>query len=167
MSFHQVNVSKELREFLLLVNSLRKSNGIQFTVDYLKCAKLHITRYLCKQPLLHNSSNVAVTKDGFPVRLLFLRHLIDSNDPSMIRACLTILTIIRTLEPTKEEDLKIGYSTSTITDGYTGKKYFIPMWFIKKFVIHYKLSLPVPTYKDEDHYLSMKSSPCGPSTMTA
>lgn len=127
MSFHQVNVSKELREFLLLVNSLRKSNGIQFTVSYLKCAKLHITRYLCKQPLLHNSSNVAVTKDGFPVRLLFLRHLIDSNDPSMIRACLTILAIIRTLEPTKKEDLKIGYSTSTITDAYTGKKYFIPM----------------------------------------
>jgi len=167
MSFHQIDVSNELRQFLWLVDSLRKHNGIQFTIAYLKCAKLHITRYICKQPLLVNTNNVSVTRDGFPVRLLFLRKLIDSGDRSKIRACLTILSIIRTLEPTKKEESKISYDTTTITDGYKGKNYVIPLWFIRDFVVHYKLILPPPTYKDDDHYLSMKSSPCGPATISA
>lgn len=127
MSFHHLDISKELRMFLQLVDSLHRNNGIEFTVKYLKCAKLHITRYLCKQPLLHNSSGVAVCKDGFPVRLNFLKWLIDSGDASMIRSCLTILAIIRTLEPTKEEESKITYSTDTITQEYKGKQYVIPM----------------------------------------
>lgn len=53
-------------------------NGFAFTVKYCKVARLHITRYICGNPLYVNSDGVALVH-GFPKRFLFLKELADGT----------------------------------------------------------------------------------------
>jgi hypothetical protein len=130
----------------------------------MKAVKLHITRYISGRPLRVNSSLVAL-QDGFPIKFLFLKELIDSKSKIKLRYVLTLLTYTRSIIPTKKELAGIKADFSSISDAYKGKKYTIPLPFIREFVKNYRLNLNI-TWDEELHYISNKSSPQGKSTMT-
>lgn len=116
--------------FLGFIENMRQKSGLKYTIKYMKTVKLHITRYICGQPLKVNDSQVSLT-NGFPTRFLYLKTLIDSNNYIKIRGVMTLLSYTRAITPTKEEEKKIKPSFNTITDRYKGKDYSIPMYFIK------------------------------------
>jgi hypothetical protein len=95
----------------------------------MKSVRLHITRYICGNPLLVNNSRVSLIA-GFPKHFLFLKEIIDLKNPIKLRGILTLLYFTRSIIPTKEEDKKIIPDYSSITNKYTGKDYSIPMYFI-------------------------------------
>jgi len=132
----------------------------------MKCSKLHITRYICGQPLTVNKDLVSLV-NGFPKKFLFLKVLIDSNDFIKIRGVMTLLSFTRAIVPTKEEEKTIEVKFNSITDVYKGKNYSIPMYFIKDFIKNNHLSCKIPEYDRSLHYFSSKGSPFGKATITA
>lgn len=92
-----------------------------------KQIRLHITRYICGNPLLVNSDYIGLV-DGFPKRFLYLKSIIDSNreNPNVMRAIFTLVTFTRAVVPTAEEDKKILPDYSSISDRYSGRLYTIP-----------------------------------------
>lgn len=62
--FDQFNIKLLIPPFFTLLNSLIDKNGLTVTVKYFKQCRLHITRYLCGQPLFINKANVGVDRDG-------------------------------------------------------------------------------------------------------
>ncbi|CAB42652.1 RNA-dependent RNA polymerase, putative [Ophiostoma mitovirus 4] len=159
----KINLSVEIDKFLGFINHLRKSNGLLYTIKYMKAAKLHITRYMCGKPLYSNNENVALDKTGFPLRFWYLKRLVNDNP----RALLTLLTYTRRIVPNKSESKARIVKLSTITDPYKGKVYTIPKWFILDFISKYNLSSTKPIYTDNDHYLSIKGSPNGKASMSS
>lgn len=157
-------MSKVIRLFINKFEDLRKKNGIKYAIGYFKAVKLHITRYICGQPLFTNKAGVSVTKDGFPSHFLFLKDLIDSGK---VREVLSLLTYTRTVKPNKIENKKLKPDFSTINSPYKGKNWTIPASFIKEFVKKNHLSLPLPEYSDKNHYISIKGSPNGPATLSS
>jgi hypothetical protein len=121
--------SKVTRKFINYIEYLRTNNGLPYTIKYMKSVRLHITRYICGQPLLVNKDLVSLTK-GFPTRFLFLKDIIDTNNLIKIRGIMTLLYFTRSIIPTKEEEKKVIPDLSSITDKYKGKDYSIPMYFI-------------------------------------
>jgi hypothetical protein len=151
--------------FIKIVESLRNKSGLSFCISYMKTSRLHITRYICGNPLLSNSQQVSL-KNGFPTKFLFLQEYIDSGNFIKIRGVLTLLNFTRSIIPTHSEELKIKPSFDSITDKYKGKDYSIPLYFINNFIKENKLSLPKPNFDFSLHYLSSKSSPFGKATIT-
>jgi hypothetical protein len=147
-----------------MFQSLRKKSGLPYTIKYYKAVRLHITRYICGKPLLENNAGVSVDKSGFPTRFLILKHLVDKGQ---VRVILSLLTLSRAVKPTKVEEKGIKPDFTTITSPYKGTGYTIPASFIKKWVSKYNLTLPLPVFTDEDHYLSTKGSPNGPATQAS
>jgi hypothetical protein len=142
------------------------SNGTQYTIKYLKASKLYITRYISGSPLKeHNSARVAITKDYFPSKFLFLKELIDSGSIDNKRYVLSLLTISRSIIPKAKELPKADYST--ITDPYKGKDYTIPKTFIEDWVWERNLHSRLPKWDMSNHYISNKSSPFGKATQSA
>jgi len=142
--------------------SLRKKSGIKYTIAYYKAVKLHITRYMCGQPLMVNQSvRIKLTK-GFPSRFLYFKDLLDHN--TSIRILLTLLTWTRSVKPTKKESLNLKPDYSTITSPSKGKRIIIPISFIEEFVKRYDLATQPPLYSRNSFYLSSKASPNGPAT---
>jgi len=133
--------------FLSYFDKLRKKSGISYSIKYYKAVKLHITRYMCGQPLLSNSAGVGLTLDGFPSKFLYLKTLLDNRH---FRIVLTFLTYTRSIKPTKKELKGLTPDYSSITDPYKGKNWTIPAYFIKDFVNNYNLHLDRPVYSDED-----------------
>lgn len=152
--------------YLITIQNMRNKNGLIFTIKYMKCVKLHITRYVCGQPLHINSSLVSVTKEGFPTQFLYLKEFIDSKDFIKIRGVMTLLSYTRAIVPTKEEELKVKLDFSTIDKHYTGKEYSIPKYFVESFVKKHDLKSYKPKFDNKLHYISSKSSPFGKSTLT-
>lgn len=62
--FPNIKTEKFVKPWFKLVHHLLKHNGTLYTVKHLKQMRLHITRYLCGQPLLINDCFVGLTKDG-------------------------------------------------------------------------------------------------------
>jgi hypothetical protein len=149
------------------MNSIRKANGIQYAVSYMKQAKLHITRYISGKPLKVNNKGVSLTSDYFPTRLLFLKPYVDSGKTTDLRIVMTLLSLNRVVEPTKEESSKIYPKFSSITDPYKGRNYTIPKLFIQEFVSSLKLRSNIDFNGGDDNYISMKQGPMGPSTLNA
>jgi hypothetical protein len=153
--------------YLSFFEKLRSKNGLPYAIAYFKNSKLLITRYMCGRPLLTNKFFIS-TKGGFPTSFLYLKDLVDSKEPNNLKIVLTLLNYTRAVKPTKEEDSKILPKFNTITDPYKGKNdYSIPYEFIKSFVRKYDLGLEIPKYSQEMHYISCKSSPFGPSSLSA
>jgi len=144
---------------------MRQKSGLKYTIKYMKTVKLHITRYICGQPLKVNDSQVSLT-NGFPTRFLYLKTLIDSNNYIKIRGVMTLLSYTRAITPTKEEEKKIKPSFNTITDMYKGKDYSIPMYFIKDWMTKNSLVKGLPKYDNTLHYISSKGSPFGKASIT-
>jgi len=133
-------------------------------IQYMKFSRLHITRYLCGNPLLSNNKLISLDKEGFPIHLLFLKPLCRGSTTDK-RVAMTLLLLTRGLKPSKIEDKKIMFKTESINNPFSGRSQgTIPSWFIKKWVIDNKFVLEKPIYSLDSHYLSMKGGPSGKST---
>jgi len=155
--FHIVNT------YVDFISQMRKNNGLKQTIKYMKTSKLHITRYICGQPLKSNSDGVSLDKDYFPTRLNFLKKL-SKESPRIV---MTLLSYTRALNPDETESKARVVKLDSIIDPYKGKDYTIPLWFINKFINDHNLSLSKPNYTDEDHYLSIKGSPNGKASKSS
>nr|UYL94481.1 MAG: RNA-dependent RNA polymerase [Leptosphaeria biglobosa mitovirus 4] len=152
--------------FIKDIESLRSKSGIQYMIRYMKTARLHVTRYICKKPLRVNKDLVSLTTDYFPKKFLYLKSYIDSKNRISIRGILTLFYYTRTIRPTKAELAKIEPDFSSIVNDSKRKKFYtIPSSFIKEFISSYNLSLEKPTYNQDIHYISVKSSPYGKATL--
>jgi hypothetical protein len=113
--------------------------------------------------LLVNDAKVSVGKDGFPKKFNFLKPL--THDINGKRILLTLLSMTRGINPSKEDNKKIKPKFDSIFLPFTGNpKFSIPQSFVKMFVEHYNLRKPLPTYNTEKHYISTKGGPAGKST---
>ncbi|AZT88621.1 RNA-dependent RNA polymerase [Colletotrichum falcatum mitovirus 1] len=157
---------KLVRKFFYDVQKLIDNNGVPFTIRYMKCVKLHITRYISGKPLKSNSSLVSIDSDYFPNRFLYLKDLVDSKANNDKRLVLTLLSYTRAIKPKSIKDLPEP-NYSTITDPYKGKEYTIPKAFIKKWVEDNYLKSNNPIWGNNLHYISNKSSPFGKATASA
>jgi hypothetical protein len=154
--------------FIKDFNDLRAKSGIKYAINYMKVARLHVTRYICGKPLKTNKSLVSLTKDYFPKRFLYLKEYVDNPQNSKdLRGILTLFYYTRSVSPTAQEQKKLKPSFDTITKQNHKKFYTIPSWFVKSFVSKYKLSSNVPEYSNELHYISSKSSPYGKATLNS
>jgi len=159
----RLDSSQIVNQYIEIINQMRNNNGLPYTIKYMKCVRLHITRFICGRPLKFNSSGVSLDKDYFPKRFLYLKHLCVNNP----RVVLTLLTYTRSIIPRKSESNARILSLNTITDPYKGKSYTIPKSFIEKFINDNGLSLSKPIYSDNDHYVSIKGSPNGKSSLNS
>jgi hypothetical protein len=154
--------------FIKDFNDLRNKSGIKYAINYMKVARLHITRYICGKPLKSNKSLVSLTKDYFPKRFLYLKEYVDNPQNSKdLRGILTLFYYTRSVSPTIKEQKKLKPNFDTIVKHNHKKFYTIPSWFVKTFVLKYKLSSNVPEYSNELHYISSKSSPYGKATLNS
>lgn len=159
-SFNIIMVNKVFK----VITKMLKHNGTLYTVKMLKQARLHVTRYLCGQPLLVNNIGLGLI-DGFPKMFIFLKEYIDSGNTEKIKFALTLLGISRTLVPKKREIIPINWKT--ITDpSKVNKEYIIPIGFIKRFVKDFDLFLVKPKATIDTFYVSTKAGPQGPSTLS-
>nr|QJQ28893.1 RNA-dependent RNA polymerase [Botrytis cinerea mitovirus 4] len=165
LCFNFNNNTWEITRFLETFDEMRQKSGLKYTIKYYKAVKLHITRYICGQPLFSNKEGVALDHSGWPKKFLYLKKFIKTNKE--LRILLTLLSFTRTVVPNKKEELKIKPDYSTIDKLYTGKNYTIPAWFIKSWISKHNLKAKIPTYTKEDHYVSMKGSPNGPATYSS
>jgi hypothetical protein len=156
---------KIIDNYLDRFTKLRKTNGLPYTIKYMKAVRLHITRYVCGRPLFSNTAGVGVDSSGWPVRYRYLKFLTKSLTGK--RILFTLLSFTRAVKPTGKELEKVKPDFSSITGKYTGKQYTIPAWFIKDWIKRNQLSLDKPNYQQSDHYVSMKSSPNGPATYSS
>jgi hypothetical protein len=155
------------KRFIYWQQSLRDKSGVKYYIRYMKQARLHITRYICGNPLKSNTVGVSLDKDGFPARLSFLKEIVEGKDPIKLRGVLTLLYLTRAIIPTKKESNKIQPNFDSIIDHHKGIKDFrIPMEYIQGFVSKYKLKSKSPEWDVKDHYISGKSSPTGKATKT-
>nr|WKR37717.1 putative RNA-dependent RNA polymerase [Leptosphaeria biglobosa mitovirus 1] len=162
-SLFKIDCFAIVHQYLNYIDKMREKNGLAYTIKHMKVVKLHITRFICNKPLKSNSTYVSLDKDYFPSRFLYLKRFCKTN-PDLV---LTLLSYTRALTPNKKETNARKVDISSIIDPYKGKDYTIPIWFIKDFISHYGLSLSKPVYSNADHYLSVKGSPNGKSSMSS
>lgn len=62
--YKDIPVVNYLHPYFMLLTKMLKHNGTVYTVKALKAMRLHITRYLCGQPLFINSDGVGVDRSG-------------------------------------------------------------------------------------------------------
>jgi len=55
---------KIIDKYLDIFHKLRKTNGLKYTIKYMKAVRLHITRYVCGTPLFGNDAGVGVDSSG-------------------------------------------------------------------------------------------------------
>jgi len=154
----------ETKTYFKFLTKMLKTQGLLHTVKYFKQIRLHVTRYMCGQPLFVNDLKIGLDKSGFPKQILFMKKYFDSGDTIDIRLCLTLLMITRGfIYPSKQgEPIKIDLTT--INSPYKGVRYTIPNAFIKDFINFYQFKAHVPTFDPKDIKLSTKAGPSGPST---
>jgi hypothetical protein len=81
-----------------VVEKLVYNHGPHGAIIKLKAIRLHVTRYLCGDPLLTNSVNVRVDKSGIPSILGPLKVLVTSQDPGKLRFLMTLLILSRAIK---------------------------------------------------------------------
>jgi hypothetical protein len=140
-----------------------KHNGTLYCVTHIKNMRLHITRYMCGQPLMVSNLKIGLIK-GFPKKLLFLKEYIDSGETLKIKFALTLLNISRAIVPKRNEVIPLDLSS--ISDKHQGKGFIIPRNFVKEFVKVFNLSSDKPEFSNKDFYISMKAGPNGPTTLS-
>lgn len=62
--FRGLDCDHYIKAYFVVMTRLLKDNGTEYTVKALKTMRLHITRYLCGQPLYVNDCKVGVDRDG-------------------------------------------------------------------------------------------------------
>lgn len=159
---HSDNIIKPYFSFIY---KLVKTQGIIHSVKYLKQIRLHITKYICGQPLYINDLHIGIDNDGWPKRLLFMKHLAHGNIEQK-KYLLTLLLITRSFQWTKDVQNNILPKYETITDK-PKSNYIINSGFINKFVSHFNLKKNKPSFDKSKIYLSNKGGPNGPATLTS
>jgi hypothetical protein len=160
---YNLDLTPQINAFLTTISSMRKNNGLKYTISYLKTSRLHIVRFICDKPLLSNNSNVSVDKSGFPTKFIYFKKILKKNK----QAVLTLLSYSRFLTPIKSELKFREVKLNSITDLYKGKEYTIPKQFIESFVNKFNLYADKPVYSNKDHYVSIKGSPNGKSSYSS
>nr|QIP68032.1 RNA-dependent RNA polymerase [Erysiphales associated mitovirus 1] len=152
--------------YIEVCENLRRTRGLLQAVKQVKAMRLHITRFVCGKPLKSNNSHVGLDKTGWPTRLDFLKVLLKDN--RTLRVLMTLLSYTKSWVPDKKEAPKVKPDYSTIDNPSTVNTFYtVPRWFIKYWVSYHKLNLPKPVFEDSDHYISMKMSPNGPSSISS
>lgn len=135
------------------------SRGFLWTISHIKNIRLHITRYICGEPLLSPQGDVSLRKDGLPSGLPYLTNELGTNQGKSF--VLTMLNISRCLPGTKSPDL------TTITDPWKGYIPYQMMEFIPEFNKLYGLTEFRSTFTLSDLANSNKSGPVGVTTQTS
>jgi hypothetical protein len=164
MMFKGFDSDKFIKSYFILMTSLLRSNGTVYTVKALKTMRLHITRYICGEPLMCNKEGVGVDKTGWPKRLLFLKPLLDQGILGK-KLLLTIINLTRTLELRKGEEVLPNYAT--IEGPGPAKRYTIPYGVIRRFIRLHNLKRNKPEFSISDVFLSVKGSPTGKASLTS
>lgn len=154
--------------FMDFINHIGKFKGQRAAINYIKQARLSVTRYLSKQPL-GCSEVVKLTYDGLPVRLMDLIPYIRVGNVPELRYILTLLYSLRRITLPPEPDLETVTSKSTATDlSFTIAaipKFTKALSKLKGTREFRKSKLVV---KDWDEYhLSTKSGPTGQALLTS
>nr|QIR30229.1 RNA-dependent RNA polymerase [Plasmopara viticola lesion associated mitovirus 5] len=167
LRFIKLKTVKYVPPFFKLFQHHLKHDGLKQTIKIFKQMRLHITRFLCNDPLFVNDLKIGVDKSGWPKRLDFLKELTDTTEGK--RFLLTIVMLGRNFTLSKQEKLFNLIDISSISQPRkTYKEYIIPTGFISKFSKDYKLSGDYGSFnKSKDIYLSNKASINGPATLTA
>lgn len=135
------------------------TRGFLWTISHIKNIRLHITRYICGNPLMVSQGHVRVGIKGLPRGLTPLTDLLSSKRG--ISFVLTLLNISRCLPGTKAPDL------STITSPWKGYIPYHLKEFIPEFGKMYSLTKFSSTFTLSDLANSNKSGPVGLSTPTS
>lgn len=80
------------------IENLIRNHGERTAIVRLKVIRLHVTRYLCGDPLFVNTANVKVDRSGIPSCLRDLKPLVDSKDPKKLQFLMTLLVLSRAIE---------------------------------------------------------------------
>jgi hypothetical protein len=120
---------------------------------------LHITRYICGEPLLTPQGSLSLRKDGLPKGIDPLLDVLGTNEGKSF--VLTLLNISRCLPGTKDPDL------STITSPWEGYIPYQMKEFIPEFVKMYNLPKYEANFTLSDLINSNKSGPIGVTTPTS
>lgn len=153
--------------FFKFFTKMIRTQGIFHTVKYFKQVRLHVTRYLCGQPLFVNDLKIGLDKSGFPKVVLWMKEFIDSGNIYIIRFCLTLLMITRTFKHPNTKVNPAQIDIKNIIEPFKGRRYTIPNSFIKSFICFYQFKAHTPIFDKRDITLSTKASPYGPSSLTA
>jgi hypothetical protein len=145
--------------WLLQVKLWYSTRGFLWTIAHIKNIRLHITRFICGQPLFEAQGSVGLTKKGLPSGIPYLTDLLGTNQGKSF--VLTLLNISRCLPGTKSPDL------STITDEWDGFITYQMREFIPEFVKLYNFKPFQSTFTLSDLYNSNKSGPIGHATQTS
>lgn len=121
-------VNKLTSTFFKLIDQWIKNSGVVWTIKRLKILRNICTRYIIKDPIIVNTDKIGVTKDGFPLCLLFLKEYVDSGDISKLRYVMTLLVLSRSI------NFKGKVNYKSITDPFNGKVKTIDPTFIARFV---------------------------------
>jgi len=148
--------------YFKFISVMLRSNGLKYTIKYIKELRLCVTRYICGQPILVSAMKIGLTIDGFPKRLLFLKDLVDSGSMVKLSFVMTLLTISRSFVlPGKPE-----YDTKSITAPFNGKFMTLKSKLVQRFIDNFELSVRIQDFDSKMLSLSMKAGPGGPATLT-
>jgi hypothetical protein len=135
------------------------TRGFLWTIGHIKAIKLHITRYICGEPLLTPQGSLSLRKDGLPKGVDPLLDVLGTNEGKSF--VLTLLSISRCLPGTKDPDL------STITSPWEGYIPYQMKEFIPEFVEMYNFPKFESKFTLSDLINSNKSGPIGVTTPTS
>jgi len=163
--YPEINSRYYLSSYFKHFNKCASKHGLLHTIKILKQERLHITRYLCGNPLLVNKLKIGIDSSGWPKALLSLKELANGTLAEK-KLLLTIVTLTRSIVLNKNEREKIvpDYD-SIIKPGIIRKT--IPTGFIKEFVLRNGLKETRPVFEERTIYLSNKAGPIGKATLTA
>jgi hypothetical protein len=135
------------------------TRGFLWTISHIKAIKLHITRYICGEPLLTPQGSLSLREDGLPKGISPLLDVLGTNEGKSF--VLTLLNISRCLPGTKDPDL------STITSPWEGYIPYQLQEFIPEFVTMYNFPKFESEFTLSDLINSNKSGPIGVTTPTS
>jgi len=164
--FPNINTLPYLSQYFNFLEKEIKHNGIIHCVKILKQVRLHITRYICGNPLYTNDLFIGLDKDGWPKRLFKLKELVNNSIESR-KFLLTIVLLPRTLKLNNKEKSKLKPDYDSITKPSGKNIKIIPTGFIKEFVKLNKLKLSENKFDKSSIYLSTKAGPSGLATLTS
>jgi hypothetical protein len=171
ISFFNINKREiaSISRLFVKITRIWKSNGLDYTIKYIKSVRLYTTRYMVGDPLVLNEHlpiKVAVDKDMFPKLLSDFKHLVTSSKRWDVVRVLTLVTISRCFKRFRKHPLKVDYSSITALSG--AKFRTLDILTLKKVISSLKLpSLKIKDLSWKDYKIFTSAGPHGVSTATA
>lgn len=113
----QLTVVNWFESFASYINQLAKDKGRVQVVSVIKQIQLHTTRYLAGAPLYSNNIRIGLNANGLPKSLRGengkIHDHIRNRDPQVLRAIMTVLSVIRTFKGDGSLEAKTIISPST------------------------------------------------------